>query len=180
MTNPTDLKRQGNRLLAERAYAKAEDVFRELIQTDPAAPDGYVGLAKIFDAHDRIEEIVQTLEPIAEVNSPQVLKRLANAYRMLAFRGRTDVVDRAIAVHRQYLNVRSDPVGWFYLGDLLFELKKNYADALVAYRHAWEADPVDEEAYKRVVAAAKKLGRLDEIRSAEAQWRDAVRARGSG
>ena len=177
MTNPTDLKRQGNRLFADHAYGKAEEVFRQLIKAAPEAPEGYVGLVKVLDVQDRIEEIIQTLEPIASrIQSPQLLKLLADAYRMLVFRGNPHMADRAIEVHQQYLKQRSDPVAWFYLGDLLFELKKNYIDALTAYRHAWEAHPSDEDAYKRFIQAAKKLGRLDEIRTAEARWRDGTSA----
>jgi tetratricopeptide (TPR) repeat protein len=174
MTGPlVDLRRTGNRLLAQRDFEGAEEVFRRLIVEHPSESDGYVGLATVLERSDRHEELVQVLEPVLEqLSSQQLLRQLADACRVLANRGRTEFTDRAVEYYEQLRKFREDPVSLFYLADLLFKKKKDYERALAFYRMSWDKDPRSQQAYMGVLNSLRKLGRMDEIEQMKELWKE--------
>jgi tetratricopeptide (TPR) repeat protein len=157
MHDAPTLKREGNRLLAERKYDEAEDTFRALIRIAPSAPDGYVGLARVFDVDDRINDIIALIDPVVDhISSARLLKTAAIAYRMAVLRGWKAGVPRAIALHERYLTERGDAVVSFYLGELLLEQGEEVR-AMDAYRKAWELQPDYVDAHRAYSALAQRL-----------------------
>jgi tetratricopeptide (TPR) repeat protein len=166
----TSLKRQGNLLFAQRDYAGAERTFREILAIDPVATEGLVGVAKVLSAQEREDEVIALLDPVVDqTQSVQLLKFLAIAYRVAVLRGAMSLAPRAIALNERYLQQRDDPVEWFYLGEI-FDAVGDRERALTTYKRAWELQRDDPQVYNRVVAAAKRAGRLDEVVEAQKLW----------
>ena len=158
MDDVIDLKRQGNRLLAERKYEEAEAMFRRLIEISPSAPDGYVGLARAFDVDDRIDEIIALIDPVVDqIDHARLLRTLLTACRMAVFRGAKDGAARAIELHERYLQQRDDATVAFYLGELLLEQGEEVR-AMHAYRKAWELRRDYEDAHRAYLALSRRLG----------------------
>lgn len=167
-----DLRRIGNRLLAQRDFDGAEKAFRRLIAEHPTESDGYVGLATVLERCDRHEELVEVLDPVSEqVSSQQLLRQLADACRVLANRGKAEFTDRAIEYYERLHRSREDPVTLFYLADLLFKKKKDYERALACFQGSWDNDPRSQQAYMGVLNSLRKLGRADEIDQMKELWK---------
>lgn len=165
----TELKKQGNLLIAQLKYPQAEKVFRELVQEAPDEPHGYVGLARVYQVKNRLEETVALLDPVAaNMQSARFHELLSSAYRALVLRGDLALVPRAIEAHERYLTKKRDPVALFYLGQI-YDLAESHDRSFACYREAWEIVPKYREAYEAAVASAKKLGRSDLVNELERQ-----------
>lgn len=165
-----DIKRQGNRLIAERRYEEADETFRRLIQIAPLAPEGYIGLAKVLDVDDRIDEIIALIDPVVDrIDSALLLKTLATAYRMAVLRGQPVNVRRAIDLHERYLKQREDAVATYYLGEL-YEKHEDDVRALESYRKAWQLQSDYPDAYQAYRKVALRLGRTADVAEGERRW----------
>jgi len=168
-----ELKRSGNRLLAQRQFDDAQKKFEELIRKFPHAPEGYVGLAKVFSRTNRPEEVVSLLEPVAEdIDYAPTFHLLGDACRILANRGKREFVDRAIEYYRRYHERRPDPVSLFYQADLLAKKKKDHEAALSCYRASWDLDPKGRLAYNGILNCLRRLGREEEIAEYKTLWKE--------
>src|SRR5262245_928493 len=111
MMDPSDplleLKRSGNRLLVGRDYEGARKAFQDLIQARPDSADGYIGLAKTLERLNDYESIVNLVSPVVtRIGSTHLLGLLADAYRVLVFRGNSKYTDAAIAAYEAHLQER--------------------------------------------------------------------------
>ena len=102
-----ELKRLGNRLLVSRDYEGAKKIFQDLVQAQPESADGYIGLAKTLDRLNEYESIIERVGPVvSRVQSTQLLGLLADAYRVLVYRGESKYVDSAISAYEAYIKER--------------------------------------------------------------------------
>lgn len=176
----TELKRAGNRLWAAKDYDGAKKAFSALVELEPHEPDGYLGLAKIFEMDNDYHSILHLIEPIVDrIKSAQLLKRLGDAYRVLVYRGQRQYVEPAIKFYEEYHLERKDPVTLFYLAEIYRERKKDYERALSLYRESWDHDLRSRPAYTGVLTCLKFLGRQQEIESIKELWKERYGA-GSG
>ena len=169
--DPTELKRQGNRLYAEKRYEEARESFLRLIEEAPTVKDGYIGVAKANDVIDGFEETITILEPVVEkLNSRQAFIALAYSLRVLVFRGRLDLADRAIALHQRLLAEKHDAVIAFYLAEMLLDVRNDAEAAFPIYRHESDREPRSRWVHESLIRCCKKLGLLHEILEAERRW----------
>lgn len=169
----SDLRRTGNRLLVQRDLAGAEQSFRELITRYPDEQDGYAGLATVLERSDRHEELVELLEQVVDrIPTQQLLRVLGDACRVLANRGKSEFVDRAIDYYERLHTLRTDPVTLYYHADLLYKKREDFEGALACYRMSWDADHRSQQAYMGVLNCLRKLGRADEIDQMKALWQE--------
>jgi tetratricopeptide (TPR) repeat protein len=152
-------KRQGNRALAGRDYAAAEESFRSLIREKPDSPEGYLGLAKVLERTHRHQEIIDLLEPVSvALDDPAVHRGLGDAYRVLAARGERLAIAPAISHYETLHAKRKDAVTYFYLGELLAEAGE-FEKAFEALRSSLELDPRSGTVRTAARVCARKLGK---------------------
>jgi tetratricopeptide (TPR) repeat protein len=167
-----ELKRTGNRKLAQRDYQSAAECFERLIREVPDAREGYIGLAKTLERRGRVSEVISLLQPVVDkIESDQIVRLLADAYRALAFRGDSTKVDCALKYYERYHRNRLDPVTLQYQGDLYRE-KRDYGAALRSYRAAWDLEPRNRKAYMSVLNCLRQLRRPDEIELMKSLWKE--------
>ncbi len=153
------LKRLGNRAIAQRDYKGARAAFEGLIQREPNSPEGYVGLAKVYHRTQQDRAVVELIQPvILRLRTAPMLKALADAYRVLANQGDTSAVRPAIRYYEELRHVRPDPVSLFYLGELYREHERDFTRALETLCASWELDPRSPTVYAAALDCAKKLG----------------------
>ena len=169
----TELKKLGNRQLVNRDYEGAIKVFQQLIQESPESADGYIGLAKTLARRKEYQAIVDTVGPVANrVNSAQLKSLLADAYRVLVFRGKKEYVDAAINAFEDYHQEREDSVSLYYLAEIYRSFKKDFARAADVYQASWDREQRGRLAYQGLLSCLGQLGRDDEVVRAKALWKE--------
>lgn len=168
-----ELKRLGNRLLVSRDYEGARKIFEDLVQARPDSADGYIGLAKTLERLNDYESIVEIVGPVvSRVQSTQLLGLLADAYRVLVFRGESEYVDAAISAYEAYNEERQGQKKLYYLAMLYRDRKKDYVRAAELLKEAWDQEPQSQTLYLVLLSCLRKLQRFDEIEQAKHLWQE--------
>jgi predicted O-linked N-acetylglucosamine transferase (SPINDLY family) len=102
-------------------FDQAELIFRHALKLDPALPDTYVNLARLYSTEDRNEEATRLLRKAVEL-APTMAEAYNNLSSTLKFEGR---LDEALACSRKALELQPDASAH---SNLLFNL--NYHPAI--------------------------------------------------
>jgi tetratricopeptide (TPR) repeat protein len=152
-------------LLLARLYrasdqpAKAEEVYRKILQTDPESRVGIANLAEIYIQKGSFDDAVELLSKIPESDmDSQLLGMLAYSY------SQGQHFDKAIDTYQKALE--QDPKN--------ANLERYYADALLSAGKTEEAraelkkvlenEPDDGASYKRLAMLDREEGHFDEAR----------------
>ncbi len=134
--------KDGNRHLVAARLQEAVRCFEEATASEPGNPAAWRGLATALERLGDFEKIVNRLGLVVDsVQSSSVRKKLADAERVLALRGRREFADAAISNYRLALADAPDPVSYYYLGVLLADVKAEFLEAAAAYKASLELDP---------------------------------------
>ena len=169
-----ELKRLGNRLLVSRDYEGARKIFQDLVQARPDSPDGYIGLAKTLERLNDYQSIVDIVAPVvSRVESSHLLGLLADAYRVLVARGKSEYLDSAINAYEAYLKERrKGQEGLYYLAVLYRDYKKDYERTAELLKEAWDQEPRAQQLYLALLSCLRKLQRVDEIKKTKELWQE--------
>lgn len=160
------------------APSKAEEIFRELTREEPENPIWLyqmgIAIANQSRFLDAVEPYRQALAKLPafpaaadvkqEVQRAQL--RLGNCLRIHAGKladpiEKEKILRQALEALKAYVVLRADdPVGWFYVGLLLFEelTPADNAGALTHFRAAYEKDPQCENFLRYLRIVREKLG----------------------
>jgi tetratricopeptide (TPR) repeat protein len=144
---------------ANNQPAKAEDVYRKVLQADPDSRAGLVNLAELYIQQGAFDQAIEALSKIPESDmDSQLLGMMGYSY------SQTQHFDKAIATYQKAL--AQDPQNT--------NLRRYYAEALLsAGRNAaaraevqkiLESEPEDGLSYKRLAMLDREEGRFDDAR----------------
>ncbi|MGD0223301.1 MAG: tetratricopeptide repeat protein [Terriglobia bacterium] len=139
--------------------AKAEEVFRKVLQTDP---DSKVGLANLAELYIQQSEFEQAIEALSKIPEGDMDSRL---YHMLGYSySQTQQFDKAIGIYQKALAQDPDNT----------DLRRYYADALLnagktdsareELQKILKSEPDDGLSYKRLAMINREEGRFDDAR----------------
>lgn len=158
-------KQEGNRAMARRDYAAAEECFRQVIRLRPDSWEGYLVLARLFERTHRHRDLIGLLEPCVDRFGLAAFHRLlGDAYRVLAARGDRKSIEQAIEHYGAFHRERKDPVTLFYLGELLAE-SGDLEGAFAALRESLELDPRSPTVRTAATTCARRLDRPELLNS---------------
>jgi tetratricopeptide (TPR) repeat protein len=144
---------------ANNQTAKAEDVYRKVLQTDPDSRVGLANLAEIYMQQSAFDQAVEVLSKIPESDmDSQLLGMLGYAYSQSQhFDKAIDTYEKALAQDPKNTNLRR------YYADALVSAGKSAA-ARTELQKILESEPDDGATYKRLAMMDREEGRFDEAR----------------
>jgi tetratricopeptide (TPR) repeat protein len=137
---------------------KAEEVFRGILQVDPAHTGALCGLAAVSLAADRSPDAERLLRHALKQSAHLPLAHRGLAPALLALGRLTEA--RAVTEHLQRLEPRS-PQTWITTAGVAIRLLRQ-EDALSAYEHALELRPTEVGLRMSIGHVQKTLGRRQE------------------
>jgi tetratricopeptide (TPR) repeat protein len=139
--------------------AKAEEVFRKVLQTDP---DSKVGLANLADLFIQQSAFDQAIEALSKIPESDMDSRL---FHMLGYSySQTQQFDKAIEIYEKALAQDPDNTDLRrYYADALLAAGKNAA-ARVELHKVLKSEPEDGLSYKRLAMIDRQEGRFDDAR----------------
>jgi len=162
--------------MVKREYDVAMRSFEQAIAIAPEAPDGYIGAATVLQRQSKHEEVVKLLDGVVQrISSPTLHNLLADSARVLANRGRHELVDLALGNYQLYHESIPNPVSMFYAAELIFFRLKDPERALELYQRSWERDVKSREAFNGILKCLRQLGRQQEIAGLEARWKQTTK-----
>ncbi|MGA3328444.1 MAG: tetratricopeptide repeat protein [Terriglobia bacterium] len=144
---------------ANNQAAKAEEMYRKVLQTDPDSRVGLANLAEIYIQQSAFDQAIEVLTKIPESDmDSQLLGMLGYAY------SQSQHFDKAIDTYQKALE--QDPKN--------STLRRYYAEALLSagksdaarreLQKVIESEPDDGTSYKRLATIDREEGRFDEAR----------------
>jgi tetratricopeptide (TPR) repeat protein len=144
---------------ANNQSAKAEEIFRKVLQTDPNSKVGLANLAELYIQQSAFDQAIDVLSKIPEGDmDSQLYGILGYAY------SQTQHFDKAIEIYEKALAQDSEnPDLRRYYADALLSAGK-LAAARVELQKIIKNDPDDGLSYKRLAMINRQEGRFDDAR----------------
>jgi tetratricopeptide (TPR) repeat protein len=144
---------------ADNQPAKAEDVYRKVLQTDPDSRVGLANLAEIYIQQSAFDQAIEVLNKIPESDmDTQLLGMLGYAYSQSQhFDKAIDTYEKALEQDPKNTNLQR------YYADALLSAGKNAA-ARAELQKILQSEPDDGVSYKRLAMIDREEGRFDDAR----------------
>jgi tetratricopeptide (TPR) repeat protein len=144
---------------ADNQPAKAEEVYRKVLQTDPESRTGLANLAEIYIQQSSFDQAIETLNKIPEADmDSQLLGMLGYAYsQSQQFKKAIEIYEKALEQDPKNPNLER------YYAEALLGVGKNAA-ARAELQKLLQSEPDDGMTYKRLAMLDREEGRFNEAR----------------
>lgn len=144
---------------ANNQPAKAEDVYRKVLQTDPESRVGLANLAELYIQQSEFDQAAEILNKIPEDDmDSQLFGMLGYAYAQGQHYDKAiETYEKALAQDPQNTNLRR------YYADALLNAGKTAA-ARTELQNILKSEPEDGVSYKRLAMLDREEGRFDDAR----------------
>jgi tetratricopeptide (TPR) repeat protein len=144
---------------ADNQPAKAEEVYRKVLQADPESRTGLANLAEIYIQQSSYDQAIETLNKIPEADmDSQLLGMLGYAYsQSQQYKKAIEIYEKALEQDPKNPNLER------YYAEALLGAGKNAA-ARAELQKLLQSEPDDGMTYKRLAMLDREEGRFNEAR----------------
>jgi len=166
--NVSDQQKIADEYMATGEFAKAEQLYQDLLKQDPKNSTLTLKLALAQLRQNKSDEAIALLQAVikADPNNVQAMLFLASVYAS------KNQLDQAIPLYEQATKIQpQDPNTKYYLAEAYFETKQ-YDKAEVAYKDTIKLAPDEAILHGQLGLVLFKLEKFDE---AEAEYKQAIK-----